>query len=775
MQYEILNGESMLEREIENLLEQILRNCGWIVDVGVKNRQVYRQQPRSIDEINKLKVNGIQTFPDFILYEDENIAVPIAVIEAKRVEYKNLEKAKEQGLNYAKALGARFLFLYNANRFIAYYVPTEEVLLIDNEEVNGMLPLAQLRLFNGRKLELNNKVDIKSKTDLINVFKVANDKLREAGINAGIARFTEFSNLLFLKLLSELNEERHYNIAKPFLWDSYRNLDGEMLLEYINGTVIPGLNNLFDSSETQPLFSALKIRNTIKLKEIVQKLDTLNLKQIDTDIKGDAFEYFIQKYNQTNNDLGEYFTPRHIVRFLNDIIKPTFGDKIYDPFCGTGGMLIIAFERIYQTLEESGLLDDTNLLALREKTIWGGEVSETAKIAKMNMILSGDGHSNIIQHDSFSNPVEGKYNVVISNIPFNMDVSEEQAQLYFPIIKKGNAVSILHILKALKRESVKSRAAIIVPDAVLNDSSMSTLRELIVKNGQLRGIVSLPSKVFMPYTEAKTSILIFGSECAAKTEDVFIFKVKNDGYTLTTRRRLLPGINDLDEFIALHEEMLKNDYSIRLDHDNLFYIPRDKILRNPNKSLLLSQYFDALKEGYIRLESVLEPIKEKNVEQYPTASITKSEFWGMPLGKDLWGINFISVTSEDNSNYNVVRKHNISFNPARANIGSFGICLSDNPVAVTSAYPVFKVKEDLRGKYIPEYIYLQLRHNPEVLEDIAERAYGTIRQSLSQKEFIKIQIEDKSYEDQKKVVNYIKDKFFKMKKLEDELVNFRIE
>ena len=50
------------------------------------------------------------------------------------------------------------------------------------EEVNGMLPLAQLRLFNGRKLELNSKVDIKSKTDLINVFKVANDKLREAGI-----------------------------------------------------------------------------------------------------------------------------------------------------------------------------------------------------------------------------------------------------------------------------------------------------------------------------------------------------------------------------------------------------------------------------------------------------------------------------------------------------------------------------------------------------------------------------------------------------------------
>jgi len=54
------------------------------------------------------------------------------------------------------------------------------------------------------------------------------------------------------------------------------------------------------------------------------------LSTIDTDIKGDAFEYFIEKYNSTNNDLGEYFTPRHLVKFLVDILKPKFGEKIYD-------------------------------------------------------------------------------------------------------------------------------------------------------------------------------------------------------------------------------------------------------------------------------------------------------------------------------------------------------------------------------------------------------------------------------------------------------------
>nr|WP_240624869.1 N-6 DNA methylase [Staphylococcus pettenkoferi] len=268
----------------------------------------------------------------------------------------------------------------------------------------------------------------------------------------------------------------------------------------------------------------------------------------------------MQKYNQTNNDLGEYFTPRHIVKFLNDIVKPEYGDKVYDPFCGTGGMLTVAFNHIYNELNIKGLLDETTLTYLREESIWGSEISDTSRIAKMNMILSGDGHSNVIQQDSFMNPVENKFSVVISNIPFNMEVNESQAELYTPYIKKGNSVAILHILKALRSNTPSSRAAVIVPDAVLHDSSMSLLREKIVKSGQLLGIVSLPSKVFMPYTEAKTSVLIFGSEATTPNDDVFVFKVKNDGYTLTTRRRPLSGINDLDEFIAIHEQMLEDNY-----------------------------------------------------------------------------------------------------------------------------------------------------------------------------------------------------------------------
>ncbi len=763
----------MIEREVENLLEQQLRKLNWRIEVGQKDRQVFRQKPRSKDEINSLKGTGSIKFPDFILYESEKVKEPIAIIETKRTEYKDLEQAKDQGMLYAKSLKAKFLFLYNANRFITYYVPTGENLYVDGIELTELLSLENLKKFQGNKLTLNETAEIKSKSDLINVFKVANDKLREAGVNAGIARFAEFSNLLFLKLVSELNIERHYNISKPYLWETYRNMDSEVMLQYINDTVIPGLNTLFDSSESQPLFTPLKIKNPVKLKEIVNKLDTLDLKKIDTDIKGDAFEYFIQKYNQTNNDLGEYFTPRHIVKFLNDIVKPTFGDKIYDPFCGTGGMLIVAFEKILVELSDRGLLDEINLSSLRENSIWGSEISDTSRIAKMNMILSGDGHSNIKQQDSFSNPVFNKYNVVISNIPFNMDVNEEQAQLYEPYIKKGNSVAILHILKSL-RKSKNSRASIIVPDAVLNDKSMKGLREKIVKSGQLLGIVSLPSKVFEPYTEAKTSILIFGSEVNAPTEKVFFFKVNNDGFTLTKRRRPLVGINDLDEFIALHEQMLNTNYYETLTHENLFYVDRYNILSNSNNSLLLSQYHDELKDGFIRIETIMERIREKNTDRFSTASITNSEFWGMLLGEELWGENFISVTSEDNSNYSIVRKNDISFNPARANIGSFGLCKSETPVAVSSSYPVFRLKKEYKGKYLSEYIYLQIRHNPEVLEDIAERTYGTIRQNLSSDEFKKVQIPDLPIHEQEKIVADINSKFELYSSLKVELNTLKL-
>jgi len=90
-------------------------------------------------------------------------------------------------------------------------------------------------------------------------------------------------------------------------------------------------------------------------------------------------------------DLGEIFTPRHIVKTAVKLVNPRIGETIYDPFCGTGGMLIVAFKHIIDGMAHT----DLNLKTLKEDTLYGAELTRTASIAKMNMILAGDGHNNM--------------------------------------------------------------------------------------------------------------------------------------------------------------------------------------------------------------------------------------------------------------------------------------------------------------------------------------------------------------------------------------------
>ena len=84
------------------------------------------------------------------------------------------------------------------------------------------------------------------------------------------------------------------------------------------------------------------------------------------------------------------------------------------------------------------------------------------------------------------------------------------------------------------------------------------------------------------------------------------------------------------------------------------------------------------------------------------------------------------------------------------------------------------MKEEYTGKYLAEYVYLQIKHNPEVLEDIAERAYGTIRQNLSKDEFKKVQIPDLPIYEQERIVTDINSKFEKYSSLKNELNTLKL-
>lgn len=741
-----------LERDIENIIEQSLLNNGWVINVSDPKKNVFHQKAKTKEDNAKLK----SLRPDFCLYLSEKSISPEIILETKKPNM-NLAKTKEQALNYAKILGSKIIILFDGIQTKNYWVDNQEELLEDGIEIKTIRDVEFYNKYINADTNnyVNDKIIINSKEELIAVFAFTNQKLRKAGITKGMERFFEFSNLLFLKLISENNDIVSESIPQYIKWETYKNKSGEELLRYINDTVIPTLENIFNSKGEKALFTKLIIKDTIALKHVIEKLDKLNLSGIKTDIKGDAFEYFIQQYNSSNNDLGEYFTPRHIVQFLVKLANPKYGEKIYDPFCGTGGILISAFNHIKDNLKENGFLTKTVLKDIKENTVFGGEISSNARIAKMNMILTGDGHSNINQQDTLLNPVKEKFDVVITNIPFNL---EGTASKYYSLLSdNGNSQSIQHIIDSLNNKST-ARAYIIVPESILNNNELKNLRKYLIDNNLLRQIISLPSGVFLPYTEAKASVLVLQGFNQKQINKIDYTIIKNDGFTLTQRRRKITNkVNDIDEY--LFDENF-----------NTKEIEVNKIVKNKDFSFIWFKYFNEIPENYILLKNIIKEERIKNTDLYETATVTKHNFYGILSGEEYWGDSFMSVTSETNEDYKVVNYKSIAYNPSRANTGSLSINLTKKNLAVSKMYVTFKITDN---RFLPEYVYLCLK-SQEGIQNIKDRSFGSVRQSLRFDDLCTISIPHIAIDKQKELVDSVNKKFKQFTKYKEELDDFDI-
>ena len=217
--------------------------------------------------------------------------------------------------------------------------------------------------------------------------------------------------------MKKIEQENDDRLPEMYRWNHLEKLPKENWLRYLNDTIFPKISEIYNDKH---IFSeSLKITNTRLFKNIYDKLNPLQLSYINNDVKGAAFEYFLANSPSSDKDLGEYFTPRHIVKFLVKLLNPQLGEKVYDPFCGTGGMLIESYKHIWQTMRRN----DDNIKILKEETLYGSDISSNARIAKMNMILAGDGHNNIKQLDSLYidnlKEVENKMDVIITNFPFS--------------------------------------------------------------------------------------------------------------------------------------------------------------------------------------------------------------------------------------------------------------------------------------------------------------------------------------------------------------------
>lgn len=551
-----------LESATRKKIDVILSNLGWIINESAKDCNVFTERAKTVEQNTKFKGKK----PDYVLYKtgtDE----PIAIIEAKR-SGQSLKKALEQAITlYAKPLGINIVFITDGSIVETYDCRDEANLKLDDQIITDFISEKQVLKFieQGSHIYSPEKISY-TKRELINVFSEANDLLRKEGIREGIERFAEFSNLLFLKLISEIEEDKESNneeriLERKYCWESFYQLPPDQMLEYINNVILPRLVNKYNHSG-DVFQKELLIKSPDNLKKIVDKLTPLKLLNADSDIKGDAFEYFLKNSVSVGTDLGEYFTPRHIVKLVVDLVDPKFGDKVYDPACGTGGFLIEAFRNIKNKCKQT----KENIRILKEDTIYGREISGTAKIAKMNMIIIGDGHNNIQQMDSLKSPVKDEYNVVVANFPFSQ--TTDYSALYGFNSEDANPVFMKHIVDALVDGGI---AGVVVPEGLLFDENAEyvKIRRILLEQCNLIAVIKLHEFVFKPYTGQPTSILIF--EKGKQTEKVWFFDVKEDGFKKTGSKLGRASIkqNDLILLRQIWKDKEDSSHSFSVDIETI--------------------------------------------------------------------------------------------------------------------------------------------------------------------------------------------------------------
>jgi type I restriction enzyme M protein len=702
-----------LEMETRESINTRLKHLGWIIETEDPRCNVFQERVKTAKQRHVLQGKR----PDYVLYQS-NTDKPIAIIEAKRPGA-DLSMALRQAIDYANPLSIPLAFACNKTFAIAQHISQDSPLKIDGEEIQDFIDeLTSLRFVDeGPEITSTPFGMNLTRSDLISTYKEANNILREDGLREGYERFSAFSEILFLKFIDE-SEALKQLIGERYCWSEFQNYPDHQLLDYIRDTVWKRLRDEFgDIFNNQ-----FAIRTPSNLKSIVERISPINLTAIDSDIKGEAFEYFLKSVTNGNKDLGEYFTPRHIVRLMIRILKPRYGETIYDPFCGTGGFLLEGFKYLCSQTDTSHQeIDET----LKQRTIFGRELTSTARIAKMNMILFGDGHNNIEQMDSLEHPVEEQHDVVLSNIPYSQ---ETKAGNYYPIpTKNGDLVCIQHIWKSLKPGG---RAGVVIPETFLYEGGKTKqVREFIVKQASELNIVSLPRGVFMPYTPEKTNILFF-KKGDSQFRSCFFFAIQNDGFELNANRKPIAGSSDIIKCLSVWED--------RGEIKGVSTLQNRELMGQNDWNLRPFFYMEDIPEiqgegMYLSSSNLREIIERVHPNDYPD-----QEFAMLEISKNGVFLKEWLLGSKGTQKCKRVRAGDIVYNPHRVNIGSIGVIPNHfDGGLVSPAYVVIRLEDPL--KYPPNYLVSVLKH-PRYLKVIMNYTLGSTRASLPFNELIRIKI-----------------------------------
>jgi type I restriction enzyme M protein len=256
------------------------------------------------------------------------------------------------------------------------------------------------------------------------------------------------------------------------------------------------------------------------LKDLIEALSEVPLgnQAVSTDVLGDAYEYLIGRFADVTKrkKAGEFYTPRSVVRMMISILDPQEGETIYDPACGTGGMLLGAVEHV----QRAG--GDVRTFFGK---IYGQEKNlTTSSIARMNLVLHGIEDFQVIREDTLRNPAftdsstEGlaSFDCVIANPPFSLkewgrEVWESdpwgRCAYGLPPEGYGDFAWLQHMIASM--EPLKGRMAVVLPQgALFREDAEGRIRQGLLEADLVEAVIGLAPNIFYGTSLAPAVIVI---------------------------------------------------------------------------------------------------------------------------------------------------------------------------------------------------------------------------------------------------------------------------
>lgn len=447
------------------------------------------------------------------------------------------------------------------------------------------------------------------------------------GITNPLTVIEQISFLMFARLLDVMEttgERRAERLGRPFVgrfngpndprrWKNFKQLPAVVseedakeglrgMLNVVRDEVFPHFRKLNGGTTFAEYMqdAQLMIMKPSLLVSAVTMIDKLPITQGDA--KGDLYEYLLGKLTTAGIN-GQFRTPRHIIRFMVELLEPQPNETIGDPACGTAGFLVTAMEYLldrYTSERGKQIGDRGDELEpyrdhIRNHMFHGFDFDTTMlRIASMNLMLHGVDNPDIHYQDTLSNSFPDRFpsqasdgfDVILANPPFKGSLDEGDVHPTLTQTVKTKKTELLFIALILRMLKQGGRSATIVPDGVLFGSSRAhvALRTLLVTKNQLEAVISLPSGVFKPYAGVSTAILVFTK--GGKTDHVFFYDLEADGLSLDDKRDPIEE-NDLPDAL---ERWRRRNAKVDADRTEKHFMIPVKDIEAQGFDLSISRY-----------------------------------------------------------------------------------------------------------------------------------------------------------------------------------------